>query len=101
MLPEVGPVLLSKHACAFWLNCYPYQVRKKLGIPDCYARIGSRDDACWLRSRVRPKFVDDEWIDDKDDGKTLWSLQELAKRVGVTPGVALKRLPLPVATLKN
>jgi hypothetical protein len=41
------------------------------------------------------------WIDDRDDGKTLWSLQELAKRVGVTPKFALKRLPQPVATLMN
>jgi hypothetical protein len=34
-------------------------------------------------------------------GQVLWSLQELAKRVGVTPRFAFKKLPPPVATLKN
>jgi hypothetical protein len=96
MLAEIGPVLLTRFACAFWLNCYPYEVQSKLGIPDCFARVGVREDPLWLRSRARPKF-DDGWLEENDIGRTLWTLQELSRRVCVAP----KRLPTPVATLKN
>jgi hypothetical protein len=34
-------------------------------------------------------------------GRVLWTLQELAMRVGVAPKFALSHLPPPVATLKN
>jgi hypothetical protein len=87
-------------ACAPWLNCHAYEVRKIPGIPDCFARVGVREDSLWLRSRVRPEF-DDPWIEEIDMGRTLWTLQELCKRARVGRPFAVRHLRAPVGTLKN
>lgn len=100
MSQEVGPVFYGKNACASWLGCDRNQVEPKLGRPDCFARVGVREDALYLRSRVCPK-PDDIWIDDQDDGKVLWTLVEIRKRLCVGYRFARAHLPTPVGTLKN
>jgi hypothetical protein len=100
MSQEIGPVLFTRNACADWLGCDKKQVERKLGRPDCFARVGVREDPLWLRSRVCPK-PGDIWIDEQDIGRTFWTLMEIRKRICVGYGFARAHLPTPVATLKN